>query len=144
MRSVQKVSSHVLWKIDAFIEKDTWYKKYCTEDNDAPVPFKVDTLGPHSVLTAISCPITFFCISSTVRNVFPFKGNFSFGKTRSFRASNLGCSGAESPGWFDLSSKCSTGDLMHEQVHCREEAANHQLSIAAAFWMIEITSTEEC
>ena len=28
-RSVQKVSSHVIWKIETFIEEDTRYKKHC-------------------------------------------------------------------------------------------------------------------
>ena len=32
--------------------------------------------------------------------------------------------------------------MMHEQVCC-SEAANHQLPIAAAFWIIQIVSTEE-
>ena len=30
MRSVQKVSSHIIGKIETFIEEDTRYKKYCT------------------------------------------------------------------------------------------------------------------
>ena len=34
--------------------------------------------------------------------------------------------------------------MMHEQAHCHDEAANHQLPIAAAFWIIQIVSTEEC
>ena len=29
-RSVQKVSSHVIWKIETFIEEDTRFKKHCT------------------------------------------------------------------------------------------------------------------
>ena len=33
---------------------------------------------------------------------------------------------------------------MHEQVCCHDEAANHQLPIAAAFWIIWIISVEEC
>ena len=32
---------------------------------------------------------------------------------------------------------------MHERAHCHDEAANHQLPIAAAFWIIRIVSTEE-
>ena len=66
------------------------------------------------------------------------------GKARSRRAPNLGCRGTESPGWFDVSPKASAGDLMHEQAHCHDEAANHQLPIAADFWIIWIISTEEC
>ena len=45
MRFVQKVSSHVIWKTETFIKEDTRYKKHCTQDNDASVPFSVDTLG---------------------------------------------------------------------------------------------------
>ena len=33
---------------------------------------------------------------------------------------------------------------MHEQACCCDEAANHQLPIAADFWTIQIVSTEEC
>ena len=43
MWSVQKVSSHVLGKIEAFIEEDRRYKKHCTQDNDISVSFKVMT-----------------------------------------------------------------------------------------------------
>ena len=61
MRCVQKVSIHIILKIEAFIEKDTRYKKHCTQGNDALVPFKVVTLGPHTVFPiATSCPVIFF------------------------------------------------------------------------------------
>ena len=33
---------------------------------------------------------------------------------------------------------------MHERVHYHNEAANHQLPIAAGFWIIWIVSVEEC
>ena len=66
------------------------------------------------------------------------------GKARSRRAPNLGCRGAESPGWFDVSPKHSAWDMMHEQASCPNEAANHQLPIAVVFWIILIASTEEC
>ena len=56
----------------------------------------------------------------------------------------LGCSGAESPGWFDVSPKNSAGDMVHEQVRRYDEAANHQLPIAVAFWITWIFSMEEC
>ena len=45
-RTVQKVSTHVIRKIETFIEEDTRYKKHCTQDNDTSVPFKVGTSGP--------------------------------------------------------------------------------------------------
>ena len=68
----------------------------------------------------------------------------SFGKRQSVRAPNLGCRGTESPSWFYVSPKKSVWDLMHEQAHCCDEAANHQLPLAAAFWIIWIVSPEEC
>ena len=141
MRSVQKVSSHVIWKIETFIEEDTRYKKHRTLDNDASVPFKVGTLGPHTVLSiSTSCPIVFSWISLMVWNLFPFKGDFSFRKARSHRMSNMGCRGTKSPGWFDVLPKNSAWDMMHEQACWHDEGANHQLPIATAFWIIKIVS----
>ena len=67
-----------------------------------------------------------------------------FGKAITHKVWNLGFREAESPGWFDVLPKISGGDMMHEWVYCRDEAANHQLPIAAAFWIIRIFSTEEC
>ena len=52
--------------------------------------------------------------------------------------------GVESPGWFDVSPKNSAADVRHEQAHCRDEAANHQLPIAVASWIIGIVSVEDC
>ena len=145
MRSVQKVSVHVLWKIETFIEEDRRSKKHCTWDNDALVPYKVGTLGPHTVLpSTINRPVIFSWISSMAWNSSLSKVILILRKGRSHRAPNLGCSGAESPGWFDASPKSSARDVMHEWVCCCEEAANHQLPIAAAFWIIWIVSTEEC
>ena len=66
-------------------------------------------------------------------------------KTTSHRVSNLGCRRAESPGWFfDLWPKSSAQDAVYEQVRCYDEAASHQLPIAAAFWIIWVVSTEDC
>ena len=93
---------------------------------------------------AISCPIIFSWISSTFWNLFPFKGDFSFGKSQSRRAPDLGCRGAESPEWFDVSPKTSAQDVMCERPRCHDEAASHQLPIAVAFWIIWIVSVEEC
>ena len=66
------------------------------------------------------------------------------GKARSHRVPNLGCREAELPGWFDGLPKNSAWDVMHEGVQCNDEAANQQLPIAAASWIIWIISTEEC
>ena len=66
------------------------------------------------------------------------------GKARSCRVPNLGCRGAESPEWFDVSQKKSTRAVIHEQVCCYNEASYHQLPTAVASWMIWIFSVEEC
>ena len=66
------------------------------------------------------------------------------GKAKSLRVPNLGCRETESPGWFDVLPKNSAWDMMHEWVHCCDEAAHHQFPIAAAFWIIQIVSMEEC
>ena len=61
----QKVSSLALGKAETFIEEDTRYKKHCTQDNDASVPFKVGALGAHGVPpTAAQCS---FCSGSRAR-----------------------------------------------------------------------------
>ena len=65
-------------------------------------------------------------------------------KTSSCRAPNLGCRGAESPGWFNVLQKNFAWDMMHKRVSCHDEAANHQVPIAVAFWISWIVSTEEC
>ena len=55
---------------------------------------------------------------------------------------NLGGRGAESPGWFNVWPKNCARDMVHEQARCRDEAANHELPITAAFESCDI-STEE-
>ena len=59
-RYVQKVSSHVMRKMEISTEEDTRYKKQCTQDNDTSVAFKAGSLGTHTVLPmTISCPVIF-------------------------------------------------------------------------------------
>ena len=79
-----------------------------------------------------------------VWNLFPFKGDFSFGKSQKLQGSRLGFRGAELPGWFDVSPKNSAWEFMHELTFCCDEAAHHQLPIAAVFWIIWIVSVKEC
>ena len=142
-RSVQKVSSHVAWKSRGICWRR--YKTHCTQDNDASVPFKGSILEPHTVLPiTISRPVVLSWISMTVRHLSLSKVFLVWGKARSYRAPNLGCSGAESPGWFDVSPQNSARDVVHEQGCYHEKAANHQLPIAATFYIIQIVSTEEC
>ena len=82
------------------------YKKHCTQDNDTSVPFKVGTLGPHTVFPiTISCPLYFLESHGGSEISLLSKVILVLGKARSCRALNLGCMGAESPGWFDVSPK---------------------------------------
>ena len=96
MRSVQKVFSQVLWKIQIF-EEDTRYKEHrhhypmC---NDASIPFKVGTLGPHTVLPITTNYPSYFPESQWLSEISSFsKVNLVLGKTRSCKVPNLGCSG---------------------------------------------------
>ena len=66
------------------------------------------------------------------------------GKARNHRVPNLGCRGAESPGWFDVLLKNSAQDVMPHWACCRDEDASHQLPIAVALCVIQIVSTEGC
>ena len=129
--SVQKVSSHVLWKIEIFIEGDTRHKKHCTQDYDTLASFKVGTLGLHTVL-----PVVIFCPS-----YFPESHQQSemsslskvilvLGKSRSHRVQNLSCR-CSWVTWCFTKKLCRRHDAW--AAHCRDEAASHQLPIALAF-----------
>ena len=66
-------------------------RKHRTQNNDTSVPFKEGTIGLHTVLpVAISCPIVFSWISSVVWNLFPFKGDFSFGNSQKSQGTKSG------------------------------------------------------
>ena len=73
-----------------------------------------------------------------VWNLLPFKSDFTFGKSQKSQGTNLSCRGAESPGRFDVLSENSARDVMDELTHCPDEAANHQLPVAEAFWITGI------
>ena len=127
------------------MEEDTRYKKHFTQDSDASVPFKVGTLGTHTALPfTISFPVVISWILSTVWNLFPFKGDFSLGKSQKLQKAKSGL----------LSWLSHMGNLMfhqkslhkmwwHEQAHCHDEAANHPLPRAVAFWVTTIVFMEE-
>ena len=68
-----------------------------------------------------------------VCHLFPFKGDFSFGKSEKSQGTESGCTGLSHLGDLMFRQKNSARDLMREQVHCHDEAANHQLPVATAF-----------
>ena len=143
MRAVQKVSSHVLWKIDTIVEEDTRNIVHRTTmpqppSKQAPWDLTQFSHSPSAALLYLPESHQRSEISSLSKVI------IVLGKARSCRAPNLGCRGDESPGWLDVSPKNSAQDVMHEQACCRDEAANHQWPIAVALWIIWIVSVEEC
>ena len=151
---------HVLWKIETFTEEDTRYKKHCTQDNDASVPFKVGTLGPHTVLPA-SLPLfkTLYKTlcwksSSAALSYFPESHRWSeifslskvilvLGKVGICRAPNLGCRGLSHLGDLLFPQKLFTRDVLPEWACCHDEAAHHQLPAAAAVFVLRHLSNDE-
>ena len=106
----------------------------------------VHNTGKSFVGIAISCLIVLSWISSTLWNVFPFKGDFSFGKSQRMQGEKSGLE----VGWDTWVIYCFTKKLCmrHDAWAglgwCCDEAANHQLPIVEAFWVIWIVSGEEC
>ena len=143
--AMQKVSSHTIWKRETFLEEDVRYKKPYTQDNDASVPFTAGTLGPHTVLPiAIDCLLYFpeFHGQSEISSL--SKVILVLGKAGSYRAPNLGCRGAGSPGWFDVLPK-----TLHEMWCISRHIVVMRLPTtkfptAVAFWIILIVSGQEC
>ena len=111
MRCVQKISSHGLWKIEAFIEEDTRNIAHRTMMPQSPpkqVPWDLTQFCQSQLAAPLNFPESHWCceISSLSKVI------LVLGKARSHRVPNLGCRGAESRGWFDISPKnCMRRDL---------------------------------
>ena len=82
-------------------------------------------------------------ISATVWNLLPFKGDFSFGKSQKSQGTKSGLLGGLSHLGKSMFCQKNLHNMMYERVRCHDEAANHQLPTAAAFWIIQIVSVEE-
>jgi len=66
------------------------------------------------------------------------KAVVDLGKARSLREPNLGCRGADRPGWCDVLPKKPAWELYHEHVHCLYEAD----LLARSLWMRGSHSTQ--
>ena len=140
---VQKVPSHVIWKIETFIEKIQHTRNIILGQWCLTVPFKVDTLDLQFSQSPSAAP-SYFPESHPWSEISSLsKVILVFGKARSHRAPNLACRGAESPGWFDVSPKHSARDVMQEWALCHDEAVNHQLSIAMTVFILLHLSTDK-
>ena len=133
--------SYYLWKIETFIEEDTRNTVVRTMTPQSPAKKALWDLPQFS--QSPSAALSYFPESHGWSEISSLS-ILVLGKARSHRVPNLGCSGADSPGWFDVLPKNSAGDLMHEQLRYHDEAANHQSAITVAFWIIWIVSMEEC
>ena len=74
-RSVQKVPSHVIWKVEPFIEEDTRNIVHRTMTPQ----FKVGTLGPHTASQSPLAALSFFPASHRQSKSLPFQRWFEFG-----------------------------------------------------------------
>ena len=137
---ILEVSCYVIWKTETFIEEDIRNIVHRTMMPQSPskwAPWDLTQVSQSSSAAPLYFPESHWWseISSLPKVI------LVLGKARSHRAPNLGCKGTESCGWFDVSQKTAR-DMMHEQVCCCDEAANHQLPIVVNFWIIQIVHTE--
>ena len=109
--------------------QDTLYTGQCHLN-----PFKVGTLDLTQFSQSPSAAPSYFpeCRWQYEISSLP-KVILVLGKAKSHTAPTLGLSVAESPGWFDVLPKNSAQDMMHEQAHCCDEAAQ---SPAAHSWSL--------
>ena len=143
MRSVQKVSSHILWKIETFIEKDKRNIVHRTMTPQSPSKYAPWDLTQFSQLP--SATLSCFPESHQQSEISSLSQVILvLGKARSHRVPNLGWRGNVSSGWFDVSPKSCAWDVMHKGACCRDEAANHQLPTAVVFSIIPVVSVGEC
>ena len=121
------------------------YKKHCMKDNDVSVPSQVGTLGPHTVSqspsTASSCFPKYHRRSETS---FLSKAILILVKPEVAGSQIWAVAGLSHLGDLMFHRKPLHETWGTERACCRDEAANHQLPIAVAFWIIWIVSTEEC
>ena len=137
MRSVQRLSSHVIRKIETPVEEETRYKKYCTYKNRCLSPLQSGHLGTsHSSPSRHQLPCHIFLNLINSLKYLPFERWFQFWEKLEVTGHQIW---AETPGWFHVSPKNSTQDMMHEQEHGHDEAAHHLLPTDAAFWIIWIS-----
>ena len=142
MRPVQKVSSHVLWKI-----RDIYWRRYKIQETLYTGQWRLSPLQSRHLGTSHSSPNChqlphhiFLNLTDGLKSL-PFQR-----KTDWEKPEVTGCQIWAVAGLSHL------GDWMFhqkilEETWCRsrsDEAANHQLPIAAGFQIIQIVSVEEC
>ena len=122
MRSVQKVSNYVIWKIDTFIDEDTRnivHRKMMPQSLSKWAPWDLTQFSQSPSAAPLYFPEShqWSEISSLS------KVTLVSGKGRSHRAPNLGCSGAESPEW-KLGMSCDAWAGMLSWWSCQSPVAH--------------------
>ena len=107
MKSVQRVSSHVIWKIETFVEENIRNIVHRTmmpqsRSKEAPWDLTQFSQSPPSSLCHFPESHPWSEISSLSKMI------LVLGKSRGHRAPNLGCRGTESIEWFNASPKICT------------------------------------
>ena len=105
--SVQKVSSHVVWKIETFIEENTRniaHRTVTPQPLSQQAPWGLTQLSqsPSAALLYFPAPRRWSEIHSLSKGILVLE------KASSFKAPNQSCRGAESPGCFDVLQKKKT------------------------------------
>ena len=112
MRSVQKLYSHVLWKLETFTEEDTRYRKHRTISlwniGHSLSPLRSRHLGMSQFSQLLSVTPSYFPESHWWYEISSLlKVMLVLGKARSYRVPNLGCRGLN-----------HLGDLIFHQKFC--------------------------
>ena len=134
-RSVQKVSRHVILK-----NRDIYWRRYKTQESLYIGQWCLTTLQSRHTGTSNTSPnhhqLPYCVFVNFIYGLksLPFQRWFQFWEKPEVTGCQIWAAGrADSPGWFDVLPEKSAKDMMHEQAHCHNEAANHQLPIAEAF-----------
>ena len=142
MRSVQKVSSHVTWKIETLLEKiqETLYVgQWCLRSlQSRHLGTSHSSPNHHQLSHPIFLNLIWLSEVSSLSKVI-----LIWGKTRSRRTPIWAVGGLSHLGDLMFCQKNSAWDVKYEQERCHNEAAYHQLPGAVAFWIIRIVSAEE-
>ena len=122
--------------------RDIYWKRYKIQETLYIKQWRLSPLQSRHLETSHNSPNhpqlprVFSWILSRVWKVFPFKDDFSLGKSQKSQGDKSGLKGV----WVNLGDlmfhqKNSAWDVMHERACC-DEVANHQLPVVVAFWNI--------
>ena len=142
MRSVHKLSRQVIWKVDTLMEEDTRTIVHRTMMSQSPSKWVHWDLIQFSQSPS-AVPFIFLNLINCLKSL-PFQRWLKFVEKLEVTEDQILNIGGLSHLSDLMFCQKTPWDMMHEWVHCHDEAANHQLAIAAASWIIWIISAEKC